>query len=105
VRPLAVTTKTRNAALPDVPTMSEFLPGYAASFWDGFGAPRDTPADVIATLNTAINATLSDARIKARIADLGGVPLPGSSADFGQLIRDETEKWGKVIRSANVKLA
>jgi tripartite-type tricarboxylate transporter receptor subunit TctC len=105
VRALAVTTTARNAALPDVPTMSEFLPGYEASFWDGFGVARNTPADVIATLNTEINATLADPKTKARFADLGGVPVPGSPADFGKLIRDETEKWGRVIRAANIKPA
>ncbi len=105
VRALAVTTTARNGALPDVPTMSEFLPGYEASFWVGFGAPRNTPADVITTLNTEINAALVDRKIDARFADLGGVPLPGSPADFGKLIRDETEKWGKVIRTANIKPA
>jgi tripartite-type tricarboxylate transporter receptor subunit TctC len=103
VRALAVTTTTRNVALPSVPTMSEFLPGYEASFWDGFGAPQNTPADVIATLNAEINATLADPNIKARFADLGGVALPGSPADFRQLIRDETEKWGKVVRTAKIK--
>ena len=105
VRALAVTTTARNAALPNVPTMREFLPDYEASFWDGFGAVRDTPAHVIATLNAQINATLADPKLKARFADLGGVALPGSPADFAKLIRDETEKWGKVIRAANIRLA
>jgi tripartite-type tricarboxylate transporter receptor subunit TctC len=105
LRALAVTTTARSEALPNIPTMSEFLPGYEASFWDGFGASRNTPADVITTLNTQINAVLADPKMKARFADLGGVPSPGSAADFGKLIRDETEKWGKVIRAANIKLA
>jgi tripartite-type tricarboxylate transporter receptor subunit TctC len=103
VRALAVTTTTRNAALPDVPTMSEFLPGYEASFWDGFGVVRNTPVEIVETLNREINAALADPRMKARFADLGAVALPGSPADFGKLISDETEKWGKVIRAANIK--
>jgi tripartite-type tricarboxylate transporter receptor subunit TctC len=105
IRALAVTTTARNDALPDVPTMCQFLPGYEASFWDGLGAPRNTPADVITTLATEINAALADRKMKARFADLGGVPVPGSPADFGALIRDETEKWGRVIRAANIKAA
>jgi tripartite-type tricarboxylate transporter receptor subunit TctC len=103
VRALAVTTATRAEALPDIPAMSDFLPGYEASFWDGFGVARNTPAEVIETLNTAINAALAEPRMQARFADLGGVALSGSPSDFGKLIAEETNKWGKVIRAANIK--
>jgi tripartite-type tricarboxylate transporter receptor subunit TctC len=90
-------------ALPDVPTVSEFVPGYEASAWHGIGVPRNTPAEIINKLNKEINAALADPKIKARLADLGGTVFPGSPADFGKLIADETEKWGKVIRAANIK--
>jgi tripartite-type tricarboxylate transporter receptor subunit TctC len=103
VRALAVTTATRSAALPDVPPISDVLTGYEASFWGGFGAPRDTPADVIATLNREINAALADPAMTTRFADLGGAVLAGSPADFGRLIGDETTKWARVIRAANLK--
>ena len=103
LRALAVTTATRSAALPDIPTVSESLPGYEASTWMGFGVPKSTPAEIIDTLNRQINAALADPKIKTRIADLGGMVLPGSPADFAKLIADETEKWGKVIRAANIK--
>jgi tripartite-type tricarboxylate transporter receptor subunit TctC len=103
VHPLAVTTATRSEALPDVPTVSEFVPGYEASIWFGIGAPKNTPAEIVDKLNKEINAGLADPNIKARLVDLGGVALPGSPADFGKLIADETEKWGKVIRAANIK--
>src|SRR5262249_13603068 len=86
-----------------LPTVSEFLPGYEASAWFGVGAPRNTPADVVEKLNREINAALTDPKIKAQLADLGGTVLGGSPADFGRLIADETEKWGKVIRAANIK--
>jgi tripartite-type tricarboxylate transporter receptor subunit TctC len=101
-RDLAVTTATRSDALPDVPTVSEFVPGYEASAWFGVGAPKNTPSQIIDKLNEAINAGLADPKIKARLADLGGTPLVGSPTDFGKLIADETEKWGKVIRAANI---
>ena len=104
LRALAVTTAARAEALPDVPTLSEFIPDFEASQWVGLVAPKDTPPAIIARLNTEINAALADSRIKARFADLGGTVLPGSPADFGKLIRDETEKWGKVIRTANIKV-
>jgi tripartite-type tricarboxylate transporter receptor subunit TctC len=100
---LAVTTATRAEALPDIPTVSDFVPGYEASAWYGIGAPRNTPAEIVDKLNKEINAALSDPKIKARLADLGGTVLSGSPADFGKLIADETEKWGKVIRAANIK--
>ena len=104
IRALAVTTATRAEALPDVPALSEFIPGYEASGWNGICAPRNTPAAVIQTLNAAINAGLADAKLKARLADLGATPLGGSSAAFGRLIASETEKWSKIIRAANIRL-
>ena len=103
LRALAVTTATRSEALPDIPTVSDFVPGYEASAWYGIGAPRNTPAEIVDKLNKEINAALSDPKIKARLADLGGTVLSGSPADFGKLIADETEKWGKVVRAANIK--
>ena len=103
LRALAVTTATRSEALPDIPTVGDFVPGYEASTWYGMGAPKNTPAEVIDKLNKEINAGLADPKMKARLADLGGTVLPGSPADFGKLIADETEKWGKVIRAANIK--
>jgi tripartite-type tricarboxylate transporter receptor subunit TctC len=103
LRPLAVTTATRSEALPDVPALGEILPGYEASAWIGVGAPKSTPAEIIDKLNKEINAALTDPKIKARFADLSGTVIAGSPADFGNLIADETEKWGKVIRAANIK--
>ncbi len=103
LRALAVTSATRSAALPDVPTVGEFVPGYEATAWFGIGAPRNTPADIVAKLNGEINAGLADAKIKERLADLGGEPMPMSSADFAKFIADETEKWGKVVRAAGIK--
>src|SRR5262249_43362740 len=103
LRPLAVTTATRLDALPDIPTVGEFLPSYEASIWFGVGAPKATPAEIVEKLNKEINAALGDPKMKARLADLGGTPLLGSPADFGTLIADETEKWGQVIRAANIK--
>ena len=103
VRALAVTTSTRWEGLPDIPTVSEFVPGYEASFWWGVGAPKNTPAEIMDRLNKEINAGLADPKMKARLADLGGTVLPGTPADFGKLIADETEKWGKVIQAANIK--
>jgi tripartite-type tricarboxylate transporter receptor subunit TctC len=103
LRALAVTTATRFPTLSEIPTVDDFVPGYEASSWYGVGAPRGTPAAVIAKLNQEINAALSDPRIQARLADLGGIPIGGSPADFGKLIADETEKWGTVIRALNIK--
>jgi tripartite-type tricarboxylate transporter receptor subunit TctC len=100
---LAVTTATRSELLQDIPTMSEFLPGYEASTWSGVGAPKATPAEIVEKLNKEINADLADPKLKARLADLGSTPLVGSPADFGKLIADETEKWGNVIRALNIK--
>jgi tripartite-type tricarboxylate transporter receptor subunit TctC len=104
LRALAVTTAaTRSDLLPNIPTVDEFLPGYEASAWFGVGVPRNTPAAIIDKLNKEINAGLADPGIKARFADLGATVFMGSPADFGKLIADETEKWGKVIRAANIK--
>jgi tripartite-type tricarboxylate transporter receptor subunit TctC len=103
LRALAVTTATRSEALPDLPTVAEFVPGYEASGWSGFGSPKGMPTEVIHKLNNEINAALADHKIQARLADLGSTPLVGSATDFGKLIADETEKWGKVIRAANIK--
>jgi len=103
LRALAVTTATRSEALPDIPSIGEFLPGYEASTWIGVGAPKATPAKIVEKLNKEINAALGDHKIKARLADLGSSPLVGSAADFGKLIAEETEKWGSVIRTLNIK--
>jgi tripartite-type tricarboxylate transporter receptor subunit TctC len=103
LRPLAVTTATRWEELPDLPTVSEFLPGFEASAWGGLGAPRNTPPKIIDTLNKEINAALADPTMKARVADLGGTVLVGSPADFGKFVGDETEKWAKVVKFANIK--
>jgi tripartite-type tricarboxylate transporter receptor subunit TctC len=89
--------------LPDVPTVAETLPGYEASSFYGIGAPRNTPAEIVEVLNKAVDAGLADPKFKARLADLGSLPLPGPPATFGKLIADETEKWGKVIRFAGIK--
>jgi tripartite-type tricarboxylate transporter receptor subunit TctC len=103
LRPLAVTTIQTSDALPGIPSVSEFVPGYEASSWFGVAAPRGTPAEIIDTLNREIDAGLADATVKARLADMGGMLLTGSPADFGKLIADETDKWGKVIRDADIK--
>jgi tripartite-type tricarboxylate transporter receptor subunit TctC len=103
LRALAVTTASRSEALPDVPTVGEFVPGYEASGWFGVGAPRATPAEIVDKLNKEINARLADPKIKARLVDLGGDVLSLSPAHFGKLIADDTEKWGKVIRAAGIK--
>jgi tripartite-type tricarboxylate transporter receptor subunit TctC len=103
LRPLAMTTATRSEALPDIPTVGEFVPGFEASLWGGVGAPKNTPAEIIGKLNKEINAGLADPKLKARLADLGSTVLPGSPVDFGKLIAEETDKWGKVIRAANIK--
>jgi len=103
LRALAVSTATRSHVLPDLPTVGEFLPGFEASVFYGIGAPRNTPPEIVERLNKEINAGLMDPDLKARLTDLGGAELPGSSADFGKLIVDETEKWAKVIKFANIK--
>ena len=103
LRPLAVTTSTRSEVLPDIPTVGDFLPGYEASIWFGVGPPRNTPSEIVDRLNREINAGLADPTIKARLAEQGGTVLPGSPADFGKLIAEDTEKWSKVIRAADIK--
>ena len=103
LRALAVTSATRLDALPGIPTVGEFVPGYEASGWFGLGAPKTTPAQIINTLNREIDAELADPTMKARIADLGGSPMAMTPAEFGKFIAVETEKWGKVIRAANIK--
>jgi tripartite-type tricarboxylate transporter receptor subunit TctC len=103
LRPLGVTTTTRLEVLPDVPPISDFLPGYEASSWDGIGAPANTPLEIVGILNKQVNAALADPTFKARLADLGAEPFAGSPAKFGKFIVDYTEKWGKVIRAAGIK--
>jgi len=103
LRALAVTTSTRADVLPEIPIMGDFVPGYEASAWLGFGAPKDTPGAIIGMLNREVNAGLADPAIKTRIADLGGTVLAISPAEFGKLIADETEKWAKVVKFANIK--
>jgi tripartite-type tricarboxylate transporter receptor subunit TctC len=103
LRALAVAAATRSDVLPDIPTMSDFVPGYEASAFWGVGAPRNTPPDIIEKLNKEINAALADPKLKARLAELGGTVLAASPTDFGKLIADETEKWGNVIRTLNIK--
>ena len=103
LRALAVTTASRSEVLPDIPTVGEFLPGYDASAWTGVGAPRNTPAEIIEKLNREINAGLDDPKLKARFTDQGLAAFVGSPADFGKFIVDETEKWAKVVRTANIK--
>ena len=104
LRPLAVTTAARLDVLPDVPAMADFVPGYEASGFAGIGAPRNTPAEIIDLLNKELNAGLADARIKTRIVELGGTPLGGSPAEFGTIIADAIEKWGRVIKFAGIKI-
>jgi tripartite-type tricarboxylate transporter receptor subunit TctC len=103
LRPLAVTSARRSELLPDLPTVGDFVPGYETSAWQGVGAPKSTPVEIIDRLNKEINAGLADPKIKARVADMGGTVLAGSPADFGKLIADETEKWGKVVKFSGAK--
>ena len=103
LRPLAVTTALRSEALPGIPTVAESVPGYEASTWQGIGAPKNTPVEIVDKLNKEINAGLADPNMKARLADLGGTVLAGSPADFGKLIAEETEKWGKVVKFSGAK--
>ncbi len=103
LRALAVASATRSETLPGIPTMGEFLPGFEASQWYGVGAPRNTSTEIVDKLNAEINASLADSKIKARLTELGGTAFPGSPGDFAKLITAETEKWGKVIRAANIK--
>jgi len=100
---LAVTTATRSEALPDLPSLGDFVPGYEASSVFGLGAPGNTPAEIVDKLNKEINAGLADPKFRSRLADLGGTPFSGSPTDFRRHIADETEKWGKVIRAGNIK--
>src|SRR5262249_28626238 len=103
LRALAVKTAKRSEALPDLPTVGDFVPGYEASSWHRVGVPKDTPAEIVEKLNREINAVLSDPKLKARLADLGGVPMPMTPPEFGKFIADETEKWAKVIKFAGIK--
>jgi tripartite-type tricarboxylate transporter receptor subunit TctC len=103
LRALAVTTVTRSEALPDIPSLGDFVPGYEGSIWYGVVAPRATPAETIVKLNHAINAILADPNTRARLADLGGTAFPGSPSDFGKFIAEETEKWGKVVKASGAK--
>jgi len=103
LRAIAVTTTQRSAALPEVPTVAETVPGYEASAVTGIGVPKGTPADIVETLNKAVQAAFTDAAMKAKLADTGGDVLPGSSADFARLMAAETEKWGKVVQAAGIK--
>ena len=103
LRALAVTTATRSEELPDIPTVSEFLPGYEASNWYGIGAPRNTPVELIDKLNKEINAGLADPKLRARLVELGGAPMPMTPAELGKLIADDVAKWARVIQAANVK--
>jgi tripartite-type tricarboxylate transporter receptor subunit TctC len=104
LRALAVTSATRQAALPDVPTVGEFVPGYEGTAWFGIGAPKNTPKEIVDKLNQEINAGLADPKLKARLEELGGVPMSMTPADFGKFITDETEKWGKVVKFADLKV-
>jgi tripartite-type tricarboxylate transporter receptor subunit TctC len=103
LRALAITTSLRSEAMPDLPTVGDFVPGYESSQWYGVVAPRNTPAEIVDKLNNEINAALADPKMKARLADLGGTVLPGSPAAFGKLIAEETEKWAKVVKFAGIK--
>ncbi len=103
LRALGVATATRQAALPNVPTVAEFVPGYEASFWTGIAAPKGTPAEIVDKLNKEVNAALADAKLQARLTEWGATALTGSPADFAKFIADETEKWGKVIRTAHIQ--
>jgi tripartite-type tricarboxylate transporter receptor subunit TctC len=103
LRGLAVTSKTRLQTLPDLPPIADFVPGYEAFAWQGIGAPKDTPAEIITKLNVELTAAVTDPKMQARLADLGGIPMPMTPAEFGKLIANETEKWGKVIKFAGIK--
>ena len=103
LRALAVTSTTRQPSLPDVPAVAEFVPGYEASGWYGVGAPKATPAEIVTSLNTAMTAALAEPEMKTRLNDLGAVPMTSTPAEFGAFLAADTEKWGKVIRAANIK--
>jgi tripartite-type tricarboxylate transporter receptor subunit TctC len=104
LRALGATTSTRSSLLPDIPTVGEFVPGYGASIWFGLGAPKNTPAEIVDKLNKEVNAALADPNFKARLADLGGVPMSMTAAEFGKFVAEDAEKWAKVIRAARIKL-
>ena len=104
LRALAVTTATRSPALPDIPAVGDFVPGYEASSWHGVGVPKNTPTEIVEKLNKEINAGLANPTLQARIAHLGGVPIPMTPSDFGKLVVDETEKWSKVVKFAGIKV-
>jgi tripartite-type tricarboxylate transporter receptor subunit TctC len=103
LRGLAVTTAARSPALPDLPPVGDFVPGYEASSWHGMGLPKNTPADIVQKLNSEMNAVLGDPKVIARLAEIGGVPLPMTPFQFGQFVADETEKWGKVVKFVGIK--
>jgi tripartite-type tricarboxylate transporter receptor subunit TctC len=103
LRALAVTTASRSELLPDIPAVGEFVPGYEASQWYGIGAPKDTPPEIVAKLNTEINGALADPRLRARLSDLGGIPTPMTPSEFGKFVADETVKWGNVVRAGHIK--
>jgi tripartite-type tricarboxylate transporter receptor subunit TctC len=103
LRALAVTTSMRSKIFPDIPAIADFVPGYEADVWFGLGVRKNTSAEIVDRLNTEVNAALTNPTIKERLADLSGVPMPMTPAEFGKLIADETDKWGKVIRAANIK--
>ena len=104
LRALAVTTASRSEALPDIPILGDFVPGFEASTWFGVGAPRNTPPEIIDSLNKAINAGLIDPKLKARYTDLGSTPFASTPSEFGKLIAEETEKWGTVVKSVGIKV-
>ena len=104
LRGLAVTTPTRSEALPDLPTVGDFLPGYEATSWYGLGAPKSTPAEIVQKLNAEVQQILAEPKIKGRFAELGAIMQPGTPAEFGKLVADETEKWGKVVKFAGAKV-
>ena len=101
---LAVTSATRSQMFPDVPAMAEVIPGYEASLWDGFGVPRNTPAEIVDKLDKEINAALADPKVKARLADFGASPMPMAASEFRDLVDDQTKKWAKVIATAGIKV-
>ena len=103
LRGLAVTSTARSQVLPDLPTVADFLPGYEASAWYGLGMPKNTPDEIIETVNKAMNAVLADPKSQARFAELGASLLPGAASDFGKLLADETDKWGKVVKFSGAK--
>ena len=104
IHALATTGAVRSDAMPDLPTVGDFIPGFETSSWYGLAVPKGTPDEIVQTLNREINAGLADAKMSAALANIGGIPIPGSPADFAKLIADETEKWGKVIRAGNIKV-